>query len=438
MSRNPYAPGTAEAEEWSAIAAAPSRHGQGFDEVDPDDPAHLEAVNVDLEQAEPAAAAEDGPRSLSGVGVLFGPDCSQYQGKPDWHAVRAAGCVIGGYKVSEGRTFEDPSHEWNRAQTKANGLVPLAYHYLFYSDAYAADPSLWAAQAEWFVRQADPAAIHVLDVEASATAGHHLGVREFVARYRQLLPGHGLGVYANRALWENRSRMPYTPAGLFDFVWHAGVGNGYYTTATGTIQQQWSAQSGLVNSFAAQGYPVVKLWQITDHAKVSGVGGSFCDGNAFMGTLTELKALTGQNGAQDMPLDSTDLTKVRAIVKDEVRSALADPWVNADALVDDPTKQISPLGMVLQSYLRSPGNLLTTKLGSSGPTVGVALQSTASTVARLDTASQDDATLAQITQLLNDKLGSGTGGGLSKQDVIDAVDEVVGQTHFVAEHAPPA
>jgi hypothetical protein len=291
---------------------------------------------------------------------------------PDWSAVRASGCVIGGYKVSEGRTFIDPTHAWNRAQTKAAGLVPLAYHYLFYSDEYAANPSLWARQADWFVDNADPAAIHVLDVEAAATSGHHLGVREWVAQYRKRLPNHPLGVYANRALWQNRSRMPYDPAGLFDFLWHAGVGNGYYTSATGTVQAQWSAQSSLVNSFASNGFPTCKLWQITDHAKVPGVGGTFCDGNAFTGTLAELRALATTTGDTDMPLDTNDLAKVRALVRDEVRTAFSEAWVNADALVDNPESQISPLGMILQSHLRAPARLLGTRV-NTGLTVQQAL-----------------------------------------------------------------
>lgn len=327
MPANPYPAGGADAAEWARIAAAPASHGRLA--LDPSAPvpepdprledadvlaAHAHALAV---LADPAPGTEStSPRQLPAGGVLFGPDCSQYQGQPDWGTVRASGCVIGGYKVSEGRTFQDPTHQWNRSRVPGNGLVPLAYHYLYYSDEYAANPALWGKQADWFASLVDPAALHCLDVEAPATAGHHLGVKEWVAEYRKLFPGHALGCYTNKALWQNRSRMPYDPAGLFDWVWHAGVGNGYYTTATGTIAQQWAATGGLSNSVAGIGYPTVRFWQITDHAKVPGVGGSFCDGNAFQGTLDQLKALA--TGEDDMPLTDAEMKKVAAAVWDHL------------------------------------------------------------------------------------------------------------------------
>lgn len=257
-----------------------------------------EAVGVALAGDELADHAEQA-RQLSAAGVLYGPDCSQYQGRPSWSAARAAGALIGGYKVSEGRTYEDPSHAWNKAQTVAAGLQPLAYHYLYFSAEYAANPALWAAQAAFFCSKVDPKALHVLDVEAAATVGDHLGVREWVAEYRRHFPDHALGVYSNRAMWQNRSRMPYDPAGLFDYVWHAGVGNGYYTSAKGTIAQQWAGTGSLSNSFAGNGYPACKLWQITDHAVVPGVPGT-CDGNAFQGSLADLKALVLKGDAEPL------------------------------------------------------------------------------------------------------------------------------------------
>jgi hypothetical protein len=331
---SPWKPGTPEDEEWRRIAAAPSAHTPA-PLIAPDDPEHLAALEQVREEIRGPLAVPAGFAQLSASTVLFGPDVSQYQGKPDWPKVRAShtSCRIGGYKVSEGRTFVDPSHAHNRAQAPAAGLVPLAYHYLYFSDEYAANPALWAAQADWFVKNADPAAIHVLDVEAPATAGHHLGVREWVARYRMRLPSHPLGVYTNRVMWQNRSRMPYDPAGLFDFVWHAGVGNGYYTTAQGSIPAQWQAQGGLVNSLAGIGYPLCRLWQITDHARVPGIGGSFCDGNGFVGTLADLRALaTGDDTMSKADVDALKayidglIPKIRDQVADEVLGRGIQTW----------------------------------------------------------------------------------------------------------------
>lgn len=253
---------------------------------------------------------EQHAQALAAAGVVFGPDTSEYQGKPAWGTVKASGCALGFYKVSEGRTYEDPSHQWNRSHVPGAGLVPLGYHFLYYSAEYAANPALWGAQAAFFASLVDPAAGHVLDVEAAATAGHWLGVREWVTEYRKLFPGHPLGCYSNLALWQNRSRMPYDPAGLFDYVWHAGAGNGYYTAATGNIAAQWAGTNRLVNSFADHGYPNVRLWQLTDHAQVPGVGGSFCDGNAWQGTAAELRALITTTG--DTSMSAQDVADLKA------------------------------------------------------------------------------------------------------------------------------
>lgn len=231
------------------------------------------------------------------AGTLFGPDCSNFQGHPDWAKVKASGCLVGGYKVSEGRTFQDAAHQYNRAAVPAAGLIPLAYHFLYYDASYADRPDLFAAQAAWFCSLADPDALHVLDVEAPAPAGK-MDVKAWVAEYRRRMPGHALGLYANHSLWANRSGIQYSPAGLFDYLWHAGIGDGVYTTATGTIQAEWGAVSALHNSFAGRGFDTCRLWQITDHAAVAGVSGG-CDGNAFQGSADDFRALI--TTGDDMP-----------------------------------------------------------------------------------------------------------------------------------------
>ena len=123
------------------------------------------------------------------IPALFGVDVSKFQGKPDWAQVKAAGVTFALAKVSEGRTYLDSSYAYNKAAIPAAGLVPGAYHYLYWSTAYTTDAA-WGGQAEWFVRNADPNAIHALDVEMRAPAGQFLNVRAWVERYRQLMPGH--------------------------------------------------------------------------------------------------------------------------------------------------------------------------------------------------------------------------------------------------------
>jgi hypothetical protein len=136
---NPFAAGTPERAEWAAIAAMPSWHGRSIatrqtaivtsrrDTPDPD-PEQLRGHARDL-------------LTLSSAGVIFGPDVSQYQGKPNWYSVRTAGLKFGIYKVSEGRTFLDPSCAYNKAAIPAAGLVAGGYHYLYYSSEYADKPS---------------------------------------------------------------------------------------------------------------------------------------------------------------------------------------------------------------------------------------------------------------------------------------------------------
>jgi hypothetical protein len=298
---------------------------------------------------------------MIGTGVLYGPDCSNFQGHPDWAKVAATGATykIGGYKVSEGRTYQDPAHQYNRAAVPAAGLIPLAYHFLFYDASYAGRPDLFAAQAAWFCSLVDPRALHVLDVEAAAPAGK-MDVKAWVAEYRRHFPSHPLGLYANHSLWANRSGIQYDPT-MFDYLWHAGIGDGYYTPATGSIQQEWAATSGLHNSFAGRGFDTCRLWQITDHAAVPGVSGT-CDGNVFQGSADDLRALTTTGddmsqadvdailkGVREIvagaanPLDAQIIGKIGNPDRRSVYTALGDMWKwaqSTDATVrDDPSAE---------------------------------------------------------------------------------------------------
>jgi peptidoglycan hydrolase-like protein with peptidoglycan-binding domain len=299
---NPYRPGTPEREEWAAIAAMPSWHGRSIPERQTQLAASRNPAR-DLPAVQ-TLQREQELLTLANQGVIFGPDVSQFQGRPVWYSVRTTGHQFAIYKVSEGRTFKDPSCDYNKAAIPAAGLVAGGYHYLYFSAEYANKPSLWGAQADWFARNVHPQHGHVVDVEDAATAGHHLGVKEWVAEYRKLFPSHPLIGYLNRSLWRNRSRIPYDPADLFDAVWHAGIGDGYYTGSKGSIPAEWAAVKGLQNSVASVGYPVVELWQITDHATVPGVSGG-CDGNAYLGSAAELGALfTGKQVHPPQPPDT--------------------------------------------------------------------------------------------------------------------------------------
>jgi hypothetical protein len=159
-----------------------------------------------------------------------------------------------------------------------------------------------------------------------------------------------------------------------------------------------------------------------------------------------IERLLAYTTGDDMSQADVDaiLTGVKAYIDSKVpalvRGALADPWVNADALVDDKTKQISPLNMILQGYVRTPGLLLATKL-PTGQTVGQAL---AAAVAQTDTLEASEA--AQSTALagavksitdgvVSQLLGSGIAGidePKLRQVVGAAVHDQLASTEFVA------
>lgn len=309
--------GSAEAAEYAAIQqrltdpALERRYARLLADTGPADTSR--AAAVDLVDGHARQLSQ-----LAAAGVLFGPDCSQFQGVVDWSKVRAAGCLIGGYKVSEGRTFQDPQHQNNRRGVQVAGLVPVAYHYLYGSAEYVKNPGLWAAQADWYCKLVDPDAVHVLDVEAPL-ADPGLGVAAWVTAYRKHFPTHPLVIYTNRGMWVNRSHVTDRwPAGVG--VWHAGYRDGLYISAKGTIAAQWAAISGVTNSAAGLGAPACQLWQITDHASVPGVAG-LCDGNAFQGTLAQLQALAGAAPPPPKPPKPDDPPKPATVLT--VRGPLA-------------------------------------------------------------------------------------------------------------------
>lgn len=221
------------------------------------------------------------------MSVQLFADVSQYSGDVDFTAYRAAGHDILGYKVSEGRTFLDPQAIRNRDQCLATGTRGLAYHFLYGGPEYYSDATLWGKQCEFFLGYAPDSHAHCVDVEMLAPTGQHLGVREWVNAYRVHFASHPLLVYSNQGLWVNRSKVPYNgPVGTL--LWHAGYRDGLYTSATGSLEQQWGAAlGGKINSMAGLGYSSgPAIWQFTDHAKVPGIG-ALCDGNAFVGSLAD-------------------------------------------------------------------------------------------------------------------------------------------------------
>jgi GH25 family lysozyme M1 (1,4-beta-N-acetylmuramidase) len=405
---SPYSSGTPEGDEWEEIAAAPSWHSRPAPVrrtrlAELDSPVRLRSLAASDHPDAVAAHAEQ-VRSLAAAGVIFGPDVSQYQGKPAWATVKASGCVIKFWKATEGRTFLDPSAAHNA--TRLAGTVEAAYHFLYFSQEYVDRPALWGAQAEWFARNAREDVGHVLDVEAAATAGNHLGVREWAAEYRRLFPGHPLGGYLNRSLWRNRSRMPYDPDGIFDYVWHAGIGDGFYTPAKGSIASEWAAVGSLSNSVSAMGYPTVELWQITDHAAVPGVVG-LCDGNAYQGSAAELSALlTGK--AVDTSMSAADVQNLQTYLGSDDFKNVVRAAVHGTAI----------------GRLKNPDGTPVT-LGQIAAAMWAALPN-------VDELSP--AAVASVADAIGPVVSGGS--GFTRDELVDALTEALSRIHVVAD--PPA
>jgi GH25 family lysozyme M1 (1,4-beta-N-acetylmuramidase) len=100
------------------------------------------------------------------AGTLPGIDVSHYQGSIDWASVASSGIRFAIAKVTDGRSYVDPTYLTNKAAAESNGIVFGAYHFAR-PDTRPNDPSV---EADHFVDHAQLAGgniIPVLDLESS-------------------------------------------------------------------------------------------------------------------------------------------------------------------------------------------------------------------------------------------------------------------------------
>lgn len=435
LQENPWPLGTPEHAEWEEINARllDPRRERRMARYLADQ--RLEAEGAAPEAPAPELLAVELAR-LGAAGVLFGPDCSQYQGRPSWVTVAGAGCAIGGYKVSEGATYTDPAHAYNRAAVPQAGLVPLAYHYMSPSSSPA-------AQADWYCNLVDPHALHALDVEA-AKASPGLDVAGWVARYRTHYPTKPLVLYTNHGMWLYRSHVtePW-PAGVE--VWHAGIADGRYTGATGSLGAEWAGIAGLSNSMAGLAAGACRLWQFTDHAAVPGVSGT-CDGNAFLGTRAELEALA--TGADDVPLTAAEKQE---IITGAGAEAARQVWgFLISSAWDGGKMDAASMLASAQRYAIEGGIAMKRPAGNGSPgtlTYGGGLLAMLTSVAQAtDTLEASEAAEAALLSAITPgkladaivaKLGGGADAAQVKQAVLDAMREGMPTFNIVPEAAPP-
>jgi GH25 family lysozyme M1 (1,4-beta-N-acetylmuramidase) len=345
--------------------------------------------------------------------ALFGIDISYFQGAVDFEKAKASGVSFVIAKVSEGHTYLDPHYLSNKRAIPAAGLVPGAYHFL-----RPLNGSSIATQADWFCEWADPDAIHALDVEAAGP----LDVKGFVAAYRKHYPTKTLLMYTGPALWAKVSKVPYDGA-PFGPLWTAGYRPNAYVTATGSLQKQWATVTGNA-ALPWLGWNTWTIMQYTDHAVVPGVSGGV-DGNAFGGTLSELKALAGRGGVDDS-MSAADVEALKAWLKtDEFLNGVADALGERASYRDrdpyDPTKPLIYDRILNELYRRSDDAVNLTPMAIAAVSAAVA------------TAPLDPAVLQEAITAAFQQAGASLTGEAARALLVDVLEK----THLSVLPVPP-
>jgi GH25 family lysozyme M1 (1,4-beta-N-acetylmuramidase) len=212
--------------------------------------------------------------------MILGVDLSKFQGEDGWPVARFqafhnAGVQFAICRASLGTTYRDPSFAVNRERATALGWVVGGYHFLYRGDA--------VQQATVFVDALGVTAdcLAVVDVEAvkdhPEDSPRWLDVVEFIARFRKLVPGHPIGIYANPGYWAGNNIDNAPGKAVADYLWLA----------------KWTGDQALMEVALPTTRPEAKfgtwltaqLWQ-WGHYLPSGV-----DGDAWYGSLDALAAL---------------------------------------------------------------------------------------------------------------------------------------------------
>jgi GH25 family lysozyme M1 (1,4-beta-N-acetylmuramidase) len=222
--------------------------------------------------------------------VIYGPDCSSFQGSPDWARVSAS-CRFGAEKVTEGTGYVNP--RWAASRTAmlriaGHGFVPLAYLFL---DAKGSG----SAQASFFAEHAGDLSRFGIAVDyerAPDGSPTHAQAADAVAELRKLYPRHPVGGYAPHWYTGGQSLT------FADWLWASSYvsGGGDPAALYGHVPASW---------WAPYGGRTPVLLQFTDKASISGISGPV-DCSAFHGTEAQLAARVLPAAAQPKPTAQGD------------------------------------------------------------------------------------------------------------------------------------
>jgi GH25 family lysozyme M1 (1,4-beta-N-acetylmuramidase) len=377
--------------------------------------------------------------------VVFCHDISNWQGDVDmssWLSMNIHGCFA---KALEGMTGIDRKWSVNKKKLGAMAgpdFVPGAYHYMnnIHPGGDQCRAFLDLVPGDW---------MHGFDVEAPGP----LDVDGWFKEYRKHYPNKVVALYTNEPMWVNRSKVPkmdvpkrYGPVE----IWIAGAYRGAYQAGTDDFRKIWSrVPTGADGGLPQLGFETYAIMQYSGSAKVPGVSGD-CDAGVA-GSIDVLKRLASRNGASD-DMSQADIDAINSHLDSKIDdiAALAAKQVWTALITSDWDGKPASAAALLASTNRysieaaysgkrpagngAPGTL--TYAGQLFANVLAAVSNTDSVEAALATlaaAEKDNATVDQVAQLLNEKLGNGPGGQLSKQDVLDAIRQVVLTTRYVPQ-----
>jgi len=203
---------------------------------------------------------------------ILGIDASTYQGPRGmsfarFEALHAAGVRFGIFRATINATV-DASCKVNLARADKLGWAVGSYHFLYPGNA--------DTQAELYAKHCGDG-LAVLDVEQSGVTRRD--VKDFVRRFRELRPKRPLGCYTSEGAWGHLTGNA-DGADLFDYLWQARW------TQLGTNERSDLPAAPPRAGFG--GWRTAELWQ---YGAFRVKGYPAIDGNAWYGTLAELRAL---------------------------------------------------------------------------------------------------------------------------------------------------
>lgn len=234
--------------------------------------------------------------------LLLGIDVSHHQGSIDWSLMRHYGIQFAGLKATEGDAFIDSQFARNLRNARAAGVVVFAYHYQR-SVATATE------QVANIVRVVPKDCPVVVDVEAgSGIVGVTQGI---VAGLR--LRGYDVPLtYLPRWYWQQLG-LP-SLAGLPP-LWSSR----YPDNVIRPIGQEYAEiESRYMHFWQGYGGLPVKVLQFTSSARIG--TRAPLDGNAYRGSLLQLRALLSGTPAPKPPSPPSKEDDVKPILAQDLNN----------------------------------------------------------------------------------------------------------------------